>query len=185
MAELQPECYEIVKHYESLHDGDLTEIGLQPKLDPLGIWTVGWGHAVVDPVTGKQLKGLDTRGRAYELFGNLTEIQAQLWLERDMNEFGKAVLRACSVTPTNHQLGAMTSFAYNLGIYSLLKSQLIRKFNSKDFEGAALEFRKWVNGGGQKMKGLVARRESEAVYFLTGKLIFYRVTPDWKIIEHA
>ena len=37
---------EIVKHYESLHDGDLKKIGLQPKLCPAGIWTQGYGRAM-------------------------------------------------------------------------------------------------------------------------------------------
>lgn len=37
---------EIVKHYESLHDGDLKQIGLQPKLCPAGIWTQGYGRAM-------------------------------------------------------------------------------------------------------------------------------------------
>ena len=29
----------LIKYFESLHDGDLTEIGLQPKMCPAGIWT--------------------------------------------------------------------------------------------------------------------------------------------------
>lgn len=27
----------LISHYESLHDGDLKMIGLQPKMDPVGI----------------------------------------------------------------------------------------------------------------------------------------------------
>jgi lysozyme len=36
----------LIKHFESLHDGDLSKIGLQPKQDCAGIWTVGYGHAL-------------------------------------------------------------------------------------------------------------------------------------------
>jgi len=31
----------LIVRYESLHDGDLKQIGLQPKMDPIGIWTEG------------------------------------------------------------------------------------------------------------------------------------------------
>ena len=48
---------DLIKHYESLHDGNLKEIGIQPKMDPVGIWTIGWGHAIADPITKQFLKG--------------------------------------------------------------------------------------------------------------------------------
>jgi lysozyme len=31
---------QLIQEFESLHDGDLTMIGLQPKMDPVGIWTM-------------------------------------------------------------------------------------------------------------------------------------------------
>lgn len=30
---MTPQLEQLIKHYESLHDGDLREIGLQPKMD--------------------------------------------------------------------------------------------------------------------------------------------------------
>lgn len=30
----------LIKEFESLHDGDLSVIGLQPKQCPAGIWTI-------------------------------------------------------------------------------------------------------------------------------------------------
>lgn len=36
---MTPQLEQLIKHYESLHDGDLSAIGLQPKMDCLGIWT--------------------------------------------------------------------------------------------------------------------------------------------------
>ena len=35
------ELVKLVSHYEGLHDGDLSKVGLQPKMDPIGIWTEG------------------------------------------------------------------------------------------------------------------------------------------------
>ena len=46
----------LIKHFEGLHDGDLKEIGLQPKKCPAGIWTQGYGSAMRDK-NGNFLKG--------------------------------------------------------------------------------------------------------------------------------
>src|SRR5699024_5253119 len=46
--ETSKDCKDFIKSYESLHDGDLSMAGLQPKLDGAGIWTEGWGHAMKD-----------------------------------------------------------------------------------------------------------------------------------------
>ena len=42
LVEVNKEGIVLVKHFESLHDGDLTMIGLQPKLCPAGIWKAGY-----------------------------------------------------------------------------------------------------------------------------------------------
>jgi GH24 family phage-related lysozyme (muramidase) len=47
---------ELIKFFEGLHDGDLNTIGLQSKACPSGIYTVGYGHALVNPKTGKFIK---------------------------------------------------------------------------------------------------------------------------------
>ena len=49
---------DLIIHYEQLHDGDLTKIGLQPKMECSSIWTIGYGHALKD-VNGKWLTGFD------------------------------------------------------------------------------------------------------------------------------
>ena len=54
----------LIKYFESLHDGDLTEIGLQPKMCPAGIWTEGYGHAIRD-LKGQFFKGKDNKLKAY------------------------------------------------------------------------------------------------------------------------
>ena len=51
---------DLIKHFESLHDGDLHKIGLQPKMDSVGIWTCGYGRAMIDPNIYRRLgKGYD------------------------------------------------------------------------------------------------------------------------------
>ena len=48
----------IVTYYESLHDGDLKMIGLQPKMCPVGIWTEGYGSAIT--IDGSGISGTGT-----------------------------------------------------------------------------------------------------------------------------
>jgi len=176
------EAKSIVKHYESLHDGDMSKVGLQPKLCPADVWTIGWGHAIIDPLTGKQLKSAATKARAYELFGYVTEQQAEMWLERDLAEFEKAVLKGCTVAPEPQQLGAMVSLAYNIGITNFLKSTLLKRFNERNWGDMGVQFMKWVNSGGKRLDGLVARRASESLYFFTGKVSWFRAE-DGRAVE--
>ena len=77
---------QIIKHYEQLHDGDLKAIGLQPKLCPADVWTVGYGRAIIDPSTGKQLKGIENKNRAYELYPSLSIEQAEQFLKENKTE---------------------------------------------------------------------------------------------------
>jgi hypothetical protein len=51
---------QLIKHYESLHDGDLSAIGLQPKMDSLGIWTEGWGSVVYDG-NNRVIRGIENK----------------------------------------------------------------------------------------------------------------------------
>ena len=50
----------------------------------------------------------------------------------------------------------------NCGEGNFAKSALLRKINASDFEGAAVEFGKWINGGGKPLNGLIRRRKAEA-----------------------
>ena len=47
----------MIAMFEQYHDGDLSMIGLQPKMCPAGIWTVGLGHALINKETDKKIKG--------------------------------------------------------------------------------------------------------------------------------
>ena len=61
---MNPVMIKLISKYEGLHDGDLKEIGLQPKMDPVGIWTEGWGHAIIDS-KGNFVKGIDCKTNAF------------------------------------------------------------------------------------------------------------------------
>lgn len=132
----------IIKQYEGLK--------LEAYLCPAGIPTIGYGH---------------TRG--VKLGQKISAAQAEVFLDHDYEEAEDAVNRLITVPLTDNQLGALTSFVFNLGEGRLLGSTLRRKLNNGDYKGAAAEFDKWVYSGGKKLNGLIARRAAERKLFET------------------
>jgi lysozyme len=160
----------LIKHFESLHDGDQTAVGLQPKLCPAGIWTVGWGRALTDPDTGQFLMGEGDREAAYAMYPALTEREADFMLADDLEEFADGVGRLVRVNMAACQFGALVSFSYNVGLSAFESSTLRRLLNLSKIDDAATQFLRWNKGGGRVLPGLTRRREAEKKLFLTGVL---------------
>jgi lysozyme len=83
-------------------------------------------------------------------------------LRNDVRVSERPVLRLIRVPLDDGQFDALVSFTFNLGAGALQRSTLRRKVNRKEHGEAALEFRRWIWAGGQKLKGLIRRREAEA-----------------------
>lgn len=119
---------------------------------PSGVWTIGYGHTGKDVTPGKQI----SKGEAERLF--------EADLARFEGELG-AMLGATALR--QGQYDALLSFAYNVGMRSLLSSTLWRKVQADaDDVSIPAEFSRWVYGtqGGRKVKlpGLIKRRAEEA-----------------------
>ena len=164
MNQLTQEAIELIKHFESLHDGDESEVGLQPKLCPAGIATIGWGHAVSE--NGEFLRGAKGLARALELYPAMTEDEAESLLKHDLNNFAVHVTTLLRVPVTDGQYSALVSLCYNIGINAFRTSTVLRELNEGNFTKAANAFRMWVKSGGKELKGLVRRREAERRMFL-------------------
>lgn len=156
----------IIKEFESLHDGNLAQIGLQPKLCPAGIWTVGYGHALRDS-TGHFLRGESNKYLAYKQYRDMTALQAINLLQEDLEEYCHLVSKAVTVPITDNQYAALVSFTYNVGYNSLRTSTLLRLLNQKEYAKAAEQFLVWNKSGGKVLRGLTRRREAERLLFLT------------------
>lgn len=170
-------CRAIVKHFESLHDGDLKKIGLQPKMCPAGIWTIGYGHALRDPITKKFLKGSADKQRAYKLAPALTLAQAEALLSSDLDLFAQRILPGLKKPLLQAQFDALVSISYNIGHTAFLNSTLLRTINantlSPDIERHFLSWRfATVNGKKEVLRGLELRRKSEYHLYLTGEVKF-------------
>lgn len=162
----------LIKFFESLHDGDLSKIGLQPKLCPAGIWTAGYGRTLTD-LDGSYLKGVEGYRRMLEIYPDLetiTESEAVEMLEEDLVT-RESMINSLGLKLTQYQFDSLVSFAYNVGFGSLQSSTLLKRI--KGANGSIYDaFAMWNRADGKVLKGLVKRREAEANLFINGVLKF-------------
>lgn len=118
--------------------------------DAVGVLTIGYGHT-------KGVKEGDV----------WTQERADHALRREVSEFMEGVERLIKVPVNAHQLAALTSLAYNIGLTAFHQSTLLRKLNAGDYDGATVEFQKWNKAGGHVLNGLVARRNDERQEFIS------------------
>lgn len=116
--------------------------------DSVGVWTIGYGQ------TGNIKKGM-----------KITKQQAEVFLAKDLEKRSAAIEKLLTVKVNDNQFGALLSFAYNLGLGFLKKSQLLVMINDGVYdspEDVALMFGHYNHAGGKVLKGLTRRRAAEA-----------------------
>lgn len=121
---------------------------LKAYLCPAGRRTIGWGRTT-------NVKRGDT----------CTQAQADAWLVAEYDAFERRVRVLVKVPLTANQLGALVSFAYNVGTGALGSSTLLRLLNQGQYDAAAQQFGRWNLGGGRVLAGLVRRQGAEAELF--------------------
>jgi len=159
----------LITHYENINDNDLSMIGLQPKMDPSRVWTAGWGHAIT--VNGSFLKGATNKDIAYATYPNMTVEDADKLLADDLLKQEAKVKLRINIPITQYEFDALVSYFFNIG-YSATMVQLVNQ------KVSASEITKWmtshyITADGVFMKGLLYRRQSEALLFTTGELKFF------------
>lgn len=138
---LSAEGFDIIKRFE----------GFRPTAykDAAGIPTIGYGF---------------TQGVG--MGDTMTRAQADARLLDEVTQYVRGVLAVCSVPPTQHQLDAMTSLAYNIGVAGFQRSTVCRAHNAKDWQAASRAFGLWNRAGGKVYAGLTRRRAAEAALYL-------------------
>jgi len=131
------DCVKLVKDSEGC--------SLRAYRDPIGIWTIGFGHTGPEVIDGLEW----------------TVAQACAQLAADLQIACEGVLKLVHVSITQGQLDALTDFAFNEGIGQLRNSTLLRKLNSGYRDEVPAELERWVFAGGKKLPGLIARRQRE------------------------
>ncbi|MGB6105629.1 MAG: lysozyme [Pusillimonas sp.] len=134
----------LLKHYEGL--------SLTAYRDVAGVLTIGYGD------TENVTSGM-----------RITEAEAEQRLQtRLTRDFVPGVITALTQAPTQHQLDAMTSLAYNIGVAAFQRSTLLKRFNEGDISAAADQFLVWHYAAKKSIKGLRKRRAAERMLFLGG-----------------
>lgn len=153
----------LIKHFESLHDGNLKQIGLQPKMDPIGIWTEGYGRALRDDKE-KFIKGAANIELAYKKSKIHTEEDAIKALAEDLTPREHIVAQNIKVAINENQFSALVSYVYNTGGSSTLYKLINSKASDKDIRTWIQQH--YIKADGIILNGLILRRKAEAnLYF--------------------
>ncbi len=157
----------LIKEFESLHDGDLTMIGLQPKMCPAGVWTEGYGHAITDKL-GRQLKGAQNKEMAYRMSVVKDEQTAVLVLKKDLLRYEATVRQNIRVALQQNEWDALVSHTYNTGGSKVLFN-LVNAVPRNDDTLRVWWTTKYTTANGILLPGLVRRRKAEADLFFNCK----------------
>ena len=153
----------LIKEFESLHDGDASMIGLQPKMCPAQVWTEGYGRAMRNK-NGQFLKGTKDKQQAYANITIDNKQEAEKALVEDLGVFERIVSSKIKISLTQNQFDALVSYTYNTGgsdtLFKLINQKAPKEQIQKWFET------KYITAGGVKLAGLVRRRKAESnLYF--------------------
>lgn len=132
---------------------------LTPYKDIAGHYTCGYGHLMA----------------AYEPLNSITQADAERIFAIDLAHAQAdvaSVVRNPVALPQHH--AALVDFCFNFGLPALRTSTLLQLVNVGDFDGAAKQFRRWINARDPRtgqltpVEGLVKRREAERMIFSDG-----------------
>jgi lysozyme len=128
---------------------------LRAYLCPAGIWTIGYGNTFFE------------NGSKVQEGNKITLDRADRLLFFVVTKFENEVKKIVKSEINENQLGALTSFAFNVGAGNLAKSTLLKKVNANPNDATIRdEFMRWTKAGGKVLNGLVTRRKAEAdLYF--------------------
>jgi lysozyme len=117
------------------------------------VWTIGHGTTRV-------------RGKPVTQGMRCTLLQADAWAMADMDDDATFVQRKVTVPLTDAQLGAMTSFCYNIGAGNFERSTVLEALNKGFYRIAADRLLEYDEAGGRAVAGLETRRGRERALFL-------------------
>lgn len=143
MMDLAP-AIAIIKQFEGCE--------LTAYKDTGGVWTIGYGRTK-DVYEGEVI----------------TQSQAEMFLEEDLQEFAQNVGDMVRVPLTDNEFCALVSFDFNVGPGNLHGSTLLKMLNAGDpKQMVADQLLRWVyDSQGHFEQGLANRRKAERELFLT------------------
>jgi lysozyme len=136
-------------------------------VDPVGVCTVGVGHALKPhrSCTASDYLRYGTRSQPKMTDGHVDTV-----LRRDVEFFASGVRRLVRKGTAQHEFDAMVCLAINIGLGGFASSTVLRMHNRRRSFAAGVAFLLWVRGGGVVLPGLSRRRRSERFLYRKGKV---------------
>lgn len=134
--------------------------------DKGGVLTIGWGTTNEGP-NGKVV----WPGRVID------KEQGTVYLRNDMLEHERLVKHYVKVPLNQNQFDALVSLCYNMGIGNLRKSPVMKELNRGNYDAVPGLIKKHNRGYNEETgqmqvwKGLVRRREAEAMLFMSPEAV--------------
>lgn len=148
IPEIPPVTYDLIKYYEGCY--------LTPYKDPVGYWTVGYGHLLTLDKNAPQPPKID-------------RTEALAFLASDVAQTAQNVCSLILAPCRANLFAALVDFTFNMGSGRLKASTLLRKVNNQESQDDIIqELGKWDKAGGKVLVGLKRRRAAEAMVILTG-----------------
>jgi lysozyme len=136
---------------------------LTAYLDRAGVWTIGYGHT-------KGVKEGDV----------ITQARAEQIYFEDLDFFAPEVEKLIKRPVNQNQFDALVCLAFNIGTgpKGLGGSELLKRFNLNDVEGAAEQFARWIHVRGPQVElaiGTTGEAVSEWQSFLKSEGLTVKV----------
>jgi lysozyme len=124
--------------------------------------------AYPDPATGGDpwTCGYGSTGRDVRPGTVWTQQHAIERMRADLRAAGERIDALVTVHLEPHEMAALASLVYNIGIENFRGSTLLRLLNAGDRRGAAGQFLRWCRAAGPIMRGLTIRRAAERALFV-------------------
>ena len=121
---------------------------LESYICPAGVWTIGYG------TTKNVIEGMKITGN-----------QAEELLKKDLETFEEEIERLVEVPLSQCQFDSLVAWTYNLGATNLKNSTLLKVLNRAEHDEVPIQIKRWNKANGEVLKGLVRRREAEALLY--------------------
>jgi lysozyme len=157
---------DLIKLSEALHDGDLSQVGLQPKMCPAGIWTEGYGRAMRDD-KGNFIKGSANKALAFSRASIKTEADATKALMEDLGPREQLVMQKIKIPLNQNQFDALVTYFYNIGFSDTLTRLINTKASKETLEAWWTSHYITGQGSPKPLAGLIKRRKEEAKLFFS------------------
>jgi lysozyme len=147
-SEIDPRAVDLIKEFEGFR--------ALAYLDPVGIWTIGYGTTAAAGVGIEPKAGM-----------RITEAEGEVYLTLALEKFADSIRPKITRSISPAEFGAFLSLAYNIGPGAFARSSALREFNEGNKEEAADAILLWDKAGGNRLAGLVRRRKAERELFLS------------------